>query len=270
MDKLTQLWQRHIQQHDQEAREALILRFAPLVKYVVGRLALRLPRSLEKDDLLSYGTVGLIEAIDRFDLSYGVKFETYAIARIRGQIIDSLRALDMLPRSAYRRAKKIEAVFAELSQSLGRLPTDPEVANYLGIELSEYHTWLKDATFVIVSLDQPRVFSDGEQATLYDALEDERVLTPAELIDRQELTTQLVSAIRELPEREQLLISLYYNDGLTMKEVGHVLGVSESRVSQMHARTMLLLKGIINHKIEPKLDAYNRRGAYVSAFAASP
>lgn len=269
MDELMQLWNRHTQKKDTQARETLIVRYVPLVKYVVARLGFKMPRSLERDDLVSYGIVGLIEAVDRFDPSYEVKFETYAINRIRGQIIDSLRSLDLLPRSVYRYAREIETALAELNQFLGRTPTDAEIAEHLDISLTDYHKRLKDANFAIISLDQAIVFGDGEKTTLYDALEDDSMIAPTEQLDKDEMKNQLVAALKKLPKREQLLVSLYYMDDLTMKEVGQVLGVSESRVSQMHAKTMLTLRGIINKNTEPNIVSYPGRNKYVSTYATA-
>jgi len=269
MEDVNKLWQEYIQQKSSKAREALILRYAPLIKYVVGRLGLKVPASLEQNDLISYGMIGLIEAVDRFDPSYDVKFETYAISRIKGQIIDSIRAMDILPRSVYRHAKEIETAFSELSQSLGRLPTDTEVAAHLGISTKEYHRWLGNASWIVISLDQPIVFSDGEQANLYDSLEDETAIAPSDEIDRQEAIERVAEAIAKLPQREQLLVSLYYHDGLTMKEIGEVLGVSESRVSQLHAKVMLMLRSFITNPNGVPKKMYRKRGTYVPAVAAS-
>ncbi len=268
MDETTKLWQRYKKHNDHAARDALILQYAPLVKYVVGRLGLKPPPSLEPDDLLSYGMVGLIEAVDRFDPSYDVKFETYAILRIKGQIIDSIRSMDILPRSVYRHAKEIEVAFGELSQSLGRLPTDGEVAAHMGITIQEYHRWLGNARWVVVSLDQPVIFSDGEQANLYDLLEDDSVKTPAELVDKKEIIKRIATALKQLPKREQLIVSLYYNDGLTMKEIGRVLEISESRVSQIHAKAVLMLRMLMSSQ-DGKKPVYRRRGAYVPTLATT-
>lgn len=252
---VTQLWISYTKKKDRAAREKLILHYTSLVKYVVSQLALRLPRSLEPDDLIGFGVEGLIDAIDRFDLSHQVKFETYALTRIRGQIIDALRHLDIVPRSTYTNTRKIQDAIAKLSQSLGRVPTDLEIATRLEISLSEYHRCLVDANCVIVSLDQPLSSSEGEDLTLYEALEDQNALTPAEQVDRQEMQYQLKLAIQNLTRRDQLLISLYYHEELTMKEVGQLLGVSESRVSQMHAKIMLRLQAAIERNIEPERDS---------------
>jgi len=268
MDATKKLWLQYKKHNDRTARDALILQYAPLVKYVVGRLGMKPPPSLEPDDLLSYGTVGLIEAVDRFDPSYDVKFETYAILRIKGQIIDSIRSMDILPRSVYRHAKEIEVAFGELSQLLGRLPTDGEVAAHIGIAIQEYHRWLGNARWIVVSLDQPIIFSDGEQASLYDSLEDDSIKTPAELMDSKEMVNRVAVALKQLPKREQLIVSLYYNDGLTMREIGLVLKISESRVSQIHAKAMLMLRMLMNNRNGKKL-VYRRGEAYVSTLAAT-
>jgi RNA polymerase sigma factor for flagellar operon FliA len=236
---------------------------------VVGRLAIALPPSLQREDLIGYGVLGLLEAIDRFDLSHGVKFETYAVTRIRGQIIDSLRMLNLLPRSAHRRTKEISMAIAHLSQLLGRIPDDMEIANYLNISLNQYHRWLLDANFAIFSLDQPVNFDDGEQSTLYDSLEDTKMPAPTQQVDDSEMRAELMAAIRALPKREQLMIALYYNDRLTMKEIGQALGVSESRVSQMHAKAMLKLRDLLECSIEPKSIIYNERKINGPVYAAA-
>ncbi len=267
MDNVLELWQRYRTGGDQTAREELILHYAKLVKYVVGRLAIGLPPSLQYDDLIGYGILGLIEAVDRFDPDHGVKFATYAVTRIRGQIIDSLRAMDLLPRSVYRHNREIETAIANLSQTLGRSPKDEEVAEYLEISLDQYYSWLTDINFAIISLDQTLTFDNGEQANLYGSLEDTQMPTPSQQMDDQELKIELASAILELPEREQLMISLYYNDGLTMKEIGYVLDVSESRVSQIHARAVLALRGFIRVRSEPNPKMYDRRGRHASVYA---
>jgi RNA polymerase sigma factor for flagellar operon FliA len=262
------LWKRYTENNDRKAREALILHYACLVKFVVTRLAIWLPPSLQEEDLRGFGLVGLIEAVDRFDLSHNVKFETYAVCRIRGQIIDSLRSLDIMPRSVHRQSKQIENAIAHLSQILGRTPLENEVANYLGISLERYRHWLIDSKAIIMSLDRPVTFEDGEQATLHDVLESKKMPLPTQNFDEKEIKAEMVKAIRNLSEREQLLISLYYNDELTMKEIGQILGVSESRVSQIHAQTMGSLRNWLKNRAEPNLPTYNRSGRDVPVFAS--
>ena len=269
-EEVAKLWKRYQEQADRQAREQLIMHYAPLVKYVVGRLAISLPRSLENEDLLGYGLIGLIEAVDRYDPGRNVKFETFASARIRGQIIDTLRSLDLLPRTARRQAKEIEDTIGQLSQSLGRLPEDEEVAHKLELDLDAYHERLRETSWVMVSLDQPIHSENGEVFNLYDTLEDPSVPSLAEHLDNQEMKQQIVNAILALPKREQQVISLYYNDGLTMKEIGEVLGVSESRVSQMHAKAVLMLRAMIKSQEQRETTIiYDRRGLNATVYAAS-
>jgi RNA polymerase sigma factor for flagellar operon FliA len=269
MDNLSLFWTRYTQQNDRQAREALIIHYAPLVKFVVGRLALHLPPSLQEEDLIGYGVLGLIEAIDRFDPARGVKFETFAIARIRGHILDSLRQLDLLPRSARRQVREIEQAMATLTQSLGRLPTDAEVANHLGVNLDQYHERLLNTNSAIISFDKPLADQNDETITLYDAVEDTHLPNPSTCLDDKETKTELVRAIQALPEREQTILSLYYNDSLTMKEIGHAMSISESRVSQMHARAVLTLRSLIQSRAEPNSTNYDRRAISATIYATA-
>jgi len=267
MENAAVLWERFTREGDRQARAELILGYTQLVKYVVGRLAVGMPPSVQYEDLISCGVLGLIEAVDRFNPDKGVKFETYAVTRIRGQVIDSLRALDILPRSVYRHGREIERAAAQLSQKLGRTPTDKEVAHHLGVELARYRGWLVDINFAIVSLDHPLTLKDGEQTTLYSSLEDEKMPIPARQIDDQEMRQELMAAISFLPKREQMMVAMYYNDGLTMKEIGEVLNISESRVSQLHAKIMLGLRGRLKSRFETN-PVYDSTGAtQASAYA---
>jgi len=238
-----QLWARYMQAHDPAVREQLIMQYAPLVKYVMGRLAISLPAILDYEDILSFGTIGLIEAVERFDPDKGVKFETYAISRIRGSIIDALRSLDRLPRSVRQKAKEAEHAIVQLTHDLGREPTDEEVADTLGLTLESYRKHLIDASWITVSLDSNggggEEEDDGGGAMGVPDPDGEDVSTG---IEHQELIGELAVAIRDLPEREQLVLSLYYKDELTMREVSKVLGISESRVCQLHARALTRLR----------------------------
>jgi RNA polymerase sigma factor for flagellar operon FliA len=258
MKNVADLWGRFSQQNDRKAREQLILHYTQLVKFVVGRLALYLPPSIQEEDLIGYGILGLIEAVDRFDPTRGIKFETFAVSRIRGHILDSLRHLDLLSRLARRQVRELEEAIALLSQSLGRLPNDTEIAGHLGLTLDQYHERVIQANSIVVSLDKPFAFGSEELYTLSDTVEDTRRPTPAEELDGQELKRELVAAIQALPERERIMISLYYHDGLTMKEIAQTMGVSESRVSQMHARVMLTLRSLIKDQAEPNPVNFSR------------
>lgn len=244
-ENLNQLWQRYTKAGDRSAREELILHYANLVQYVVGRLSVVLPPSLQSGDLIGYGVIGLIEAVDRYNPDYGVKFSSFAIPRIRGHIIDALRTMDLKPRSVYRMRRQVEQAINRLYQTLGRAPSDMEIAAYLGITEKQYRHWLQQANITFISLDQTISYDDGTDTPFYEALEDDSLLRPAQKLENDELRTRLLEALQHLPEREQLLLSLYYNEGLTMKEIGHVMEVSESRVSQLHARAILTLRALL-------------------------
>ena len=259
MDHLSELWNRYTNNDDRVAREALIIHYAPLVKQVVGRMTWGLPASLEEADLTSYGTIGLIKAIDGFKPDRDVKFETYALLRIRGHVIDCLRALGPLPRSVFRRARAIEDAVAQLCQQLGRIPEDKEVTESLGISLDTYHSYLTDINCSVVSLDRQFGFNDSDEYNLHDTVEDRTMPSPAEHIDQKELKARMISAIKALPERERLIIALYYQEQLTMKEVGVVMGISESRVSQLHAKIILALRGLMDSGAEPTMAVNDKR-----------
>lgn len=241
------LWESYCKSRDPKLREEIILRYAPLVKYAVGRLAIGLPGIMDADDLLSHGTVGLVEAVDRFDPQRGVKFETYAIRRIQGSIIDALRSLDMIPRSARRRARALENAFRELQNALGRFPTDEETARHLGMSMTSYHQALSEAGITVLSLDTLLHPTDNDDTlTLGDLLEDKQSPNPVYELEEKELKGILITALKKLAERERLIIALYYNEELTLKEIGQVLGVSESRVSQLHTRAILKLRSFMS------------------------
>ena len=237
-----ELWARYGKSRSPALREQLILQYAPLVKYVMGRLAISLPAILDYEDILSSGTIGLIEAVERFDATKGVKFETYAIARVKGSIIDTLRALDRLPRSVRQKAKATDEAVNRLTNDLGREPSDEEVAELLDLPLATYLKNIVEASWITVSMDTvggPEGEDGPQELPLADPDQDDITLR----IERQELIGELADSIRELPEREQLILSLYYKDELTMREVSKVLGISESRVCQLHARALGRLRG---------------------------
>jgi len=234
---------------DQRARERLVIAYAPLVKYVAGRLGSGLPPHVEEADLISFGLGGLISAIERFDLSRKIKFETYAITRIRGAIIDELRALDWVPRSIRARAREIERANVKLEARLQRAPTDDELADELGVSVGELHdTLLQVSRSTIVALDELWTMSDagGEKVSLLDTLPDGDSPDPQVLVAHAELRETIAAAIASLPERERLVIGLYYYESLTLREVGEVLGVTESRVSQLHTKAVLRLRSKLN------------------------
>jgi RNA polymerase sigma factor FliA len=246
IDEMQALWVEYRRSGDPRVRDRLILTYAPLVKYVAGRIGSGLPAHVDDEDLVSYGLLGLIGAIERYDPERDVKFETYAVARIRGQIIDELRALDWVPRSVRARAREIERTIGDLEARLGRAPTDEEIAAKLGISVDELEESLGEISrSSIAALDELWTVSSsggGDQVALIDTIEDEAAPDPQGTLSATEQREALAGAIARLPEREKLVVTLYYYEELTLREIGEVLGVTESRVSQLHTKAVLRLK----------------------------
>jgi RNA polymerase sigma factor FliA len=241
------LWRQYKAKPGEKAlRDRLILTYAPLVKYVAGRLGSGLPAHVDDDDLISYGLLGLIGAIERYDPDRDVKFETYAIARIKGSIIDELRAMDWVPRSVRARARDIERAIAELERKLHRAPTDEEIADKVGITTAELEDSLTDISrSSIGALDElwtVNTGGGGDQIALIDTIEDTDAPDPQGSLSETEMKEAIGEAIARLPEREKLVVTLYYYEELTLREIGEVLGVTESRVSQLHTKAVLRLK----------------------------
>ena len=238
------LWLDFRRTNDKGLRDRLILTYAPLVKYVAGRLGSGLPAHVDEGDLVSYGLLGLIGAIERYDPARDIKFETYAISRIKGAIIDELRALDWVPRSVRSRAREIERAIAELEAKLGTAPDDAQIAAKIGISVDELEESLTDISrSSIAALDELwSVSGEGDQVSLMDTIEDTQGVRPQEALDETEMREALADAIARLPEREKLVVTLYYYEELTLREIGEVLGVTESRVSQLHTKAILRLK----------------------------
>jgi RNA polymerase sigma factor for flagellar operon FliA len=244
------LWDDYGKDSDGEARERLILHYSPLVKFVAGRVAAGLPQSIEQSDLVSYGIFGLIDAIDKFDPERGFKFETYAISRIKGAIIDELRSIDWVPRSIRSKARAIERAYSKLENELKRSPEDAEMATELGVTETELGQTLSQISFVgIVALDE--VVNTGEKGggttTVGDTVAD-KVNDPVAAFEVEEMKHLLADAINRMPDRERLVLTLYYYEALTLAEIGTVLGVTESRVCQIHTKAILQLRGRL---IEP-------------------
>jgi len=212
---------------------------------VAGRVSVGLPPNIEQADLVSYGIFGLIDAIEKYDLERGIKFETYAISRIKGAIIDELRAIDWIPRSVRFKAREVEKAYVALENRLHRSPTDAEVAQQLSITTDELHQIFNQISFVsVVALDELlSVGSErGDRLSLVDTLEDKGAEDPVAVFESQEMKGILASTINRLGEREKIVITLYYYEGLTLAEIGQVLGVTESRVCQMHTKAVLQLR----------------------------
>lgn len=231
-------WDRWLKRQDQVSRDHLVIHYSPLVKFVAGRVGSGLPSGVDPGDLIGSGIFGLLDAIDRFDPDRGVKFETFAAPRIRGAIYDGLRELDWVPRSVRSRARAVERAFADLEASLGRSPDDDELAAHLEISSDELDSWLKSiAATTIGPLD--RAIEAGHEPAAVDHRGHE---TPVAVVEDGELRASMRREIRALPDREKLVLSLYYDEGLTLAEIGEIIGVSESRVSQIHTKAVLHLR----------------------------
>ena len=243
---LRELWESFKKTGDPPLRERLILHYSPLVKYVAGRVGVGLPPNIEQADLVSYGIFGLMDAIDKFDLERAIKFETYAISRIRGAIIDELRAIDWIPRSVRFKAREVEKAYASLEATLHRTPSESEVAAEMGIGLDDLHQIFSQVSFVnVVALDELLSVGGekGDKLSLVDTLEDHKAEDPVLAFESEETKFLLAKAINTLPEREKIVVTLYYYEGLTLAEIGQVLGVTESRICQMHTKAVLQLRG---------------------------
>lgn len=225
-----------------ELREKIILEFAPLVKLVAGRLSMYLGYNVEYEDLVSYGIFGLIDAIDKFDYMKEIKFETYASLRIRGSILDQIRKMDWIPRTIRQRQKKIDAVIREVELEKGRAATDEEIAQGLGISQDEYLDWQSQMKVTgVVSLNE-YMDSGSDVSQDYSRGTTAHFDSPEESIEKKELSQMLGEALQLLTEKEQKVITLYYFEELTLKEISSVLEVSESRISQLHTRALQKMK----------------------------
>lgn len=235
-----------------DERNRMVEEYLPLAKYVAGRIAGRLPSHVEFDDLLNAGVIGLIDAIDKFDPTRKIQFKTYAEFRIKGAILDELRALDWVPRSTRQKASRIERAFSELEQQLGHAASDHEVVEYLGVSFDVYHQLLMEARGIsLVSLDE--LHGEGEEGSdrnLLEFLSDPEAVDPAEAMNLDQVYRIVADSIDLLPEKERLVVSLYYHDELTMKEIGEVLEITESRVSQIHTKAILRLRGKLLRNVE--------------------
>jgi RNA polymerase sigma factor for flagellar operon FliA len=242
---LSAAWAAFKRDGDSQARENLIISYSPLVKYVAGRLSSSLPQTVDTSDLISYGVFGLIDAIEKFDTDRGIKFETYAIARIKGAIIDELRAMDWVPRSVRSRAREFEAAYVALENRLKRVPSDKEIASEMGVSERDLQAILAKLSYASVISFEEMWTGGSERDEHQDPLgviADERADDPVDIFESAEVKDILASAIERLPEREKTVVALYYYEGLTLKEIGTVLGVTESRVSQLHTKAVLRLR----------------------------
>jgi len=251
--QLDQLWKEYGETKSKIAKDKLLVEYASLVKYTAERLAFSLPKSVELDDLIGAGIMGLIKAVESFDPSREVKFETFATHRIRGSILDELRALDWVPRSIRQKSKMLERAYQALEKKLGRAAYDDEVADFLNISGEELDQMLIHVTPVtVIGFDDPLPtddMGDSKSVKVVEVIEDPKGSTPLKDIEYMETKKILKESILELPEKEKLVIALYHYEELTLKEIGEVLGISESRVSQIHSKAIIKLKSKLSKKI---------------------
>ena len=248
-----ELWASYTRERSAAQKEKLLVTYLPLVKQVASRMKMSLPHSVCLDDLVGSGILGLINSVENFDPSLGFKFETYAIPRIRGAILDGLRDYDWVPRSIRAKEKQHESTLTGLEAKLGRVPTEEEVAEAMGLTISEYHKLLDEVgATTMLSFDRPISGSDQDASgSLYDLVEDARHDNPLDMMERKEIKRLIIDLINRLPEQEKLVIALYYYEELTLKEIGRVLDISESRVSQIHTKIIASMKSHIRRMIAP-------------------
>ena len=240
-----ELWKVYRKTKDESVRNRLVKQYLPLVKYVAGKLAVGMPQNVEFDDLVSYGVIGLFDAIDKFDPGKHVKFKTYAVTRVRGAIFDQLRQLDWVPRSIRQKTRELEDTVRRLEAQLGRAATDQEIANELGVNEKDFEKLvLKISGTTVLSLND--VWYSGEEndrMSIGDSIESPHNRNPDSIVEKQEIKRVIVEAINELPDKEKKVLVLYYYENLTLKEIGAVLGVTESRISQLHTKAIVRLRG---------------------------
>ncbi|MDR3160027.1 MAG: RNA polymerase sigma factor WhiG [Spirochaetaceae bacterium] len=237
-------WIEYRKTRDPAIRETFIRQYAPLVKYVAGKVAMGMPHNVEFDDLVGYGVFGLMDAIDKFDPEKNVKFKTYAVTRIRGAIFDELRSIDWVPRSVRQKTREVEETIGSLEALLGRTATDKEIARSLGMSEEEYlKTMLKISGTSMLSLNDVWFSGDeNDKVSIGDSIESPSSLNPDVIVEKDEVRRVIVEAIHELPDKEKKILVLYYYEDLTLKEIGKVLEVTESRVSQLHTKAILRLR----------------------------
>ncbi len=245
-----ELWDDYFDTQKPQARDKLLLKYLPLVKYVAGKMMATLPSSVDYDDLVSAGVIGLIGALERFDPNIGVKFETFVLPRIRGAILDELRKMDWAPRSLRAKARRLERTIAELERELGRAVSDQEVAQRLRMNTDDFVTLLREVNSTgLVSLDG----NDGEDSehsnSMYDVVENPLADNPFKNIEKEEVKKLLIDTIEKLPEQEKIVMALYYYEELTLREIGQVLHITESRVSQIHSKAIETMRLILANEL---------------------
>ena len=239
-----QLWIEYGESKSPQLRDAFIRQYMPLVKYVAGKVSAGMPGSVEFDDLVGFGQFGLLDAINKYDPAKNVKFKTYAVTRIRGAIFDELRHLDWVPRSVRQKSRAIEDAIVNVESKLGRPATDEEVSNEMGLSLADYHkTVMKVSGTSVLSLNDVWYSGDeNDSMSIGDSIESPTSMNPDAIVEREEVRRVIIEAINELPEKEKMVLVLYYHEDLTFREIGQVLQVSESRISQLHTKANLRLR----------------------------
>jgi RNA polymerase sigma factor for flagellar operon FliA len=239
-----ELWELYRKTGDPEIRDMFVKQYAPLVKYVAGKVAIGMPHNVDFDDLVGFGVFGLIDAIEKFDPNKHVKFKTYAVTRIRGAIFDELRSIDWVPRSVRQKSREIEDTVHRLEASLGRSASDKEIADEMGMSETEFQkTMMKVSGTSILSLnDVWYTGEDNDKVSIVDSIESPQSLNPDSIVEKEEIKRVIVQAINELPEKEKKVLVLYYYEDLTLKEIGKVLEVTESRISQLHTKAIMRLR----------------------------
>ena len=251
-EELAELWQLYFDDHENKAlRDRLILQYIYLTRYVVSRVKVALPPTFSYEDVSSFGIEGLIDAVEKYTPKMGARFETYALIRIRGNIIDKVRSQDFLPRSIRRKIKDVKEAQEELKRQYGRAASNSEIANYLGIEKEKVEQLLADDT-TITSLYEKKGAADGD-IEIIDTIEDSSHLNPHEELEEKDVKKELEEALKRLPERERTIMVLYYHENMTLKEIGDAINISESRVSQLHAQAIMKLKNLLSENRSARL-----------------
>jgi RNA polymerase sigma factor for flagellar operon FliA len=262
-DEVDRLWAAFQESESATVRDKLIQNYLYLVRYVAGKMAMSVPPSVEIDDLVSAGVVGLMDAVGKYDPGRDTKFETYAVARIRGAIVDDLRSLDWVPRSVRRKARMVEEAYSRLENELGRAADDEEISKKLNMSIAEFKNMVDEIVSAgLLSLDDFVGNQDGERTTrIIDLVCSKEAGTPSTSLEIDEMREILAEAIMNLPDKERTVVALYYYEDMTLKEIGRTLGVSESRVSQIHTKAMLRLRGRLRSLQDSLLSAFSERGS---------
>ena len=253
-EELEALWTKYFaNKADKKVRDTLIVQYIYLTRYVVNRVKVSLPPTFSVEDISSYGVEGLIDAVEKYTPDKGARFETYALMRIRGNIIDKIRSQDFLPRSARKKIKDVKQAQEQLRQKFGRPATSVEVGELLGIEPQRVDQILAEDTSIGSIYDKKG--SSDDSVAIIDTIQDEHRLTPAEAMEEKDVKSELENALKRLPERERMIMVLYYHENMTLKEIGETIEVSESRVCQLHAQAIMKLKNILS---ETRVDRYRK------------